>query len=639
MSDSESDSSLSSGEPVPAKASPRAQQLVSDMKESINGVVNPDLTARLSTYHSVGRWIPVGINPFIKTKDIFLIGIWFRIGPIESHPKRMHLQQQKEESVRFELDCFDRIIQLIPDGLKILEEIAEVEDGIRNFIKYMHKKSTLARSDDTKALKKEIGRYLPYDWENDAIVLPVADGKNGKGSTRGFHHSACARNLCPRRLLDEFDMDPKIFMEKVLTGETKIRDKDFPSFLYDETIPYDPHNKDEGLLQGHVLIRAYRHIITGPKTALKPDLIKAKNSRCKSEKIVLTKSDRYTIAYTVYYSISAADNWGPVLSDGFNLQGLYNRVIHFLEDEKDSTVEDIMLFYDTECRFHELKHKEETKKSETKTDTDDELEEIKMTRRLRQLKRTSNDEPQLSRNNTPVDRDVVTIDPRLTVEEESQPNDFDNPGLSPYSGSQDFDFNESQDEIEANTSMGPATPMSGEPPNSIPDGLNRSQNFSIDPNSFFGFNPNGNFFVPHGINTAQAFSNGFVPNGFNLESLKALNSNAGLFYQNRSRHRRDNSEDLDSEGERSISQQVQGGASARTSRSKAVIPQSAIKAHPPNHSTMQQDESALARANEERVEQARGARRVEQVEQVERGAKRRKKAVAPLTDRVTRPRK
>ncbi|KIL66690.1 hypothetical protein M378DRAFT_74929 [Amanita muscaria Koide BX008] len=91
----------------------------------------------------------------------------------------------------------------------------------------------------------------------------------------------------------------RIFMEKVLTGETKIRDKDFPSFLYDETIPYDPHNKDEGLLQGHVLIRAYRHIITGPKTALKPDLIKAKNSRCKSEKIVLTKSDRYTIAYTV----------------------------------------------------------------------------------------------------------------------------------------------------------------------------------------------------------------------------------------------------------------------------------------------------------------------------------------------------
>ncbi|KAM6491772.1 hypothetical protein JOM56_012812 [Amanita muscaria] len=310
-------------------------------------------------------------------------------------------------------------------------------------------------------------------------------------------------------------------------------------------------------------------------------------------------------------------------------------VICFLEDEKDSTVEDIMMFYDTECRFHELKRKEETKKSEIETDTDDELEEIKMTRRLHQQKGANNDKPQLSRNNTPVDAITIDIDPRLTVEEEeSQPNDFDNPGLSPYSGSQDFDFD---DEIEANASMGPATPMSGEPSNSIPDGLNRSQNFSIDSNSFFGFNPNGNFFIPHGINTAQAFSNGFVPNGFNLESLKALNSNAGLFYQNRSRHRRDNSEALDSE-EELISQQVQGGASARTSQS-IVIPQGAMKSHPPNHSTMQHDESALARANEERVEQARAARRVEEAERGERGAKRRKKAVAPSTDRVTRPKK
>ncbi|KIL55570.1 hypothetical protein M378DRAFT_28536, partial [Amanita muscaria Koide BX008] len=74
----------------------------------------------------------------------------------------------------------------------------------------------------------------------------------------------------------------RTFMDAVLNGEMKIKDKDFPSFLYDEDIPYDPHNKDAGLLKGHVLIRAYRHIITGPRTALNPDLIKAKNSRCKS---------------------------------------------------------------------------------------------------------------------------------------------------------------------------------------------------------------------------------------------------------------------------------------------------------------------------------------------------------------------
>lgn len=41
-----------------------------------------------------------------------------------------------------------------------------------------------------------------------------------------------------------------------------------PSFVYDEK-SYDPHNILKGLFRGFFLVRVFRHIFTGPRTALK----------------------------------------------------------------------------------------------------------------------------------------------------------------------------------------------------------------------------------------------------------------------------------------------------------------------------------------------------------------------------------
>ena len=81
------------------------------------------------------------------------------------------------------------------------------------------------------------------------------------------------------------------------TGKRKVKGTDFPTFLYDELQPYDTLNKIMGLLEGHVVIRVYRHIMTGPRTACEPHLITLKDSRCKTGKNYFAKSDKYTIAY------------------------------------------------------------------------------------------------------------------------------------------------------------------------------------------------------------------------------------------------------------------------------------------------------------------------------------------------------
>ncbi|KAM6493033.1 hypothetical protein JOM56_011167 [Amanita muscaria] len=405
----------------------------------------------------------------------------------------------------------------------------------------MHKKASNARSDDTKALKKEIARYLPYDLKNDVLTppFPVSDGKLGKSLTRGFYHKVCAQNLCPRRLLDQFDIDPKTFMDAVLNGEMKIKDKDFPSFLYDEAIPYDPHNKDAGLLKALTSLheQAYRHIITGPRTALNPDLIKAKNSRCKRKSQTEFPSHVVNQTGQVYYALAAADNWGPVLSDGFNLQGLYNRVVRFLEKEEDSTVKGVLEWYDTrrECHFHELKRKQETKESETETDTGDELEEIEMSRGVRQRNANRAKSVNLPHNKTsaPVDTQDAEKEFSLDVADSQRDETVELDNLdfpqSTYVGNQlGFD---SQDEIEASagSSVGPLTPLTyPESQYDIPNGLNISNQLSFNPN-FVNFNPgpNGSFFLqPNGMTNLQSL-NGFVPNGFNLEGLK---SNGGMFF-------------------------------------------------------------------------------------------------------------
>lgn len=46
------------------------------------------------------------------------------------------------------------------------------------------------------------------------------------------------------------------FMEKVNDGSHRVKTSGWPKFLYDlEATPYDPNNKDRGLLRGALLVR------------------------------------------------------------------------------------------------------------------------------------------------------------------------------------------------------------------------------------------------------------------------------------------------------------------------------------------------------------------------------------------------
>lgn len=55
------------------------------------------------------------------------------------------------------------------------------------------------------------------------------------------------------------------FRARVLAGEIRIASFDWPVFCYDES-KFDPMNPKQGLFQGYLLLRVYRHIFTGPSS-------------------------------------------------------------------------------------------------------------------------------------------------------------------------------------------------------------------------------------------------------------------------------------------------------------------------------------------------------------------------------------
>lgn len=118
----------------------------------------------------------------------------------------------------------------------------------------------IARSQDINTVRYAIPELLLLNPHLEVINPPIIGSKK---SNRGWNHNATAAALCPLRLRTEFDEDPlcanlilicldilifqRCFRNKVLNGEVKIHEKDFPSFLYPNGTVYDLNNIDRDL--------------------------------------------------------------------------------------------------------------------------------------------------------------------------------------------------------------------------------------------------------------------------------------------------------------------------------------------------------------------------------------------------------
>lgn len=94
--------------------------------------------------------------------------------------------------------------------------------------------------------------------------------------------------------LDHLLTRSRDFLNRVADGKVQITDEDFPTFLYESETVYDEQNEDIGLFRGFLLVRVFRHIFTGPTSAMDP---KTRANKSKAKKFKLIKVTGRMIAY------------------------------------------------------------------------------------------------------------------------------------------------------------------------------------------------------------------------------------------------------------------------------------------------------------------------------------------------------
>lgn len=212
----------------------------------------------------------------------------------------------------------------------------------------MENAANSARCDDTGSLKHNGLQYLLKDPAKDRFDPPILK-THGK-AVRGWNHTTTARLLCPARDILEFDEDPHAYMDRVKSGQKKITSKQWPSMFYDMSL-YNPRNKKLGFLRGHAIVQGWRHIFTGPMSALSKERTHRSSKPAKGKKHHLTEPGPRNIMYAaiqIYFVACNAESWTPEVGT-MNLDDLYYTAVDLLETHADEQwVKDLIQFWKDE---------------------------------------------------------------------------------------------------------------------------------------------------------------------------------------------------------------------------------------------------------------------------------------------------
>ncbi|KAG1732049.1 hypothetical protein EDB19DRAFT_1831488 [Suillus lakei] len=223
---------------------------------------------------------------------------------------------------------YNELVKLVPTFSSIISEFEKAPSAMDNFIHALSSAANDARSDDTGSLTREGLTYMLKNPESDQFN-PSLLKHHGK-IARGWNHPQTARLLCPMRMLSTFDADSQSFMEKVKEGQIKITAAKLPTFLYDESM-FDPAKKVK-VVFGDTISNVFRHIFTGPSSALNPNArrgTKIPKGRIHGMTSPLPRAIAYA-AVQAYFQLSSSNIWCQEIED-LDLVDLYDRVVDMFE--------------------------------------------------------------------------------------------------------------------------------------------------------------------------------------------------------------------------------------------------------------------------------------------------------------------
>ncbi|KAG1801428.1 uncharacterized protein HD556DRAFT_1304535 [Suillus plorans] len=296
------------------------------------------LSDALSEYCTAGRKAVVTLSPFANMSLAFHYGMTLDKGGSSS-------SNISEEQQRRFLAFYNTILDFVPGFRANLDDLSY--DELKPYITAISSSMSSQRSDDFSSLKYSMLEYILANCSTDTLQPPIP--KSSCKSNRGVNHPRLARELCPKKWLNEFDDDADLqalLIEgynvcKMEHGLFWLPTGNWPSFLYPADAVYDAEDPIIGLFCGHAGIRAFQHLYLGPAAAGLQDNDdkdgKHGGGKSKCTMYGLTKVTPQSWAWAMcvaWFSLCSCNSYRLTIGS-FSLEEFFFAIVETLDDAED----------------------------------------------------------------------------------------------------------------------------------------------------------------------------------------------------------------------------------------------------------------------------------------------------------------
>ncbi|KAG2086775.1 hypothetical protein BD769DRAFT_1681033 [Suillus cothurnatus] len=288
------------------------------------------LSDALSEYRTAGRKAVVTLSPFANVSLAFHYGMTLDKGGSSGSNISEELQR------RF-LAFYNTILDFIPGFRANLDDLSY--DELKPYITAISSSMSSQRSDDFSSLKYSMLEYILANRSTDTLQPPIP--KSSCKSNRGVNHPRLARELCPKKWLNEFDEDTDLGIQRLQDGTWPLLATNWPSFLYPADAVYDTEDPIIGLFRGHAGIRAFQHLYLGPAAAGLQDNDdedgKHGGGKSKCTMYGLTKVTPQSWAWAMcvaWFSLCSCNSYRLTIGS-FNLEEFFFAIVETLDDAED----------------------------------------------------------------------------------------------------------------------------------------------------------------------------------------------------------------------------------------------------------------------------------------------------------------
>ncbi|KAF9554487.1 hypothetical protein CPC08DRAFT_766696 [Agrocybe pediades] len=253
------------------------------------------------------RGIALTVHPYAKLMPAISAGVP-AVKSVLGSESDDEEESQSEIDHAEEIQIYRGLCRLIPHFDLIVEACSKNMHVLRTFVKMLEDASHNGRSINVYSVTHSIVEWVKLDdrigYDYETYSMPKAKELD-KRAWWHPEYAILAYPLCGQKDLICPEMLDKIY--DLANGETDVSESEWPYYLYETGTVFNPDDDLNGLFRGYLIPIVYRHVFTGPSSAIPSG--PRRNTKSKRNKATLHKVTEVTARtlayvctlYEVYY--------------------------------------------------------------------------------------------------------------------------------------------------------------------------------------------------------------------------------------------------------------------------------------------------------------------------------------------------